>query len=67
MQNVMFLLYLYQLFKQLESGFKRTINWNNYQAELKTLPQNRYLNYLIDPSFQGVNKLFDLPFSNESD
>ena len=46
--------------KQLESGFKRTINWNKYQPELKKLPQNRYLNNLIDPSFQGVTRLYHL-------
>ena len=27
-----------KLVKQLESGFKRTITWNKYQPELKTLP-----------------------------
>ena len=31
------------------------------------LPQNRYLNYLIDPSFQGVNRVFVLTFENETD
>ena len=46
-----------KLVKPLESGFRRTINWNKCQPELKTLPQNIYLNYLIDPSFQGVNRL----------
>ena len=56
-----------KLLKQLESGFKRTINWNKYQLELKTLPENRYLNYLTDPSFQGGNSLFVLPFENETD
>ena len=29
--------------------------------------QNRYLNYLINPSFQGVNRLFVLFFGNEDD
>ena len=29
--------------------------------------QNQYLGFLIDPSFQGVNKLFDLLFENEDD
>ena len=52
--------------KQLESGFKITFNWKKYQPALKTLPQNRYLNYLIDPSFQEVNRLFVLPFENET-
>ena len=32
-----------KLLKQLESGFKRTINWNKYYPTLKTFPQNRYL------------------------
>ena len=26
--------------------------------------QNKYLDYLIDPSFQGVNRLFVLSFEN---
>ena len=55
------------LLKQLESGFKRTINWNKYRPKFETLPQNRYFNYLIDPSFQGVNKLVVILFENETD
>ena len=30
-------------------------------------PQNRYLKYLIDPGFQELNRLFLLPFENETD
>ena len=30
-------------------------------------PQNRYLNYLIDPSFQVVNRIFVLAFENETE
>ena len=56
-----------KLRQQLKSGFKRTINWNNYQSNPKTYPQKRYLNQLVDPSFQGVNKLFVLSFENETD
>ena len=56
-----------KLLQQLKSGFKRTINWNRYQSEPKTYAQNRYLNHLINPSFQGVNRLFVLSFENESD
>ena len=44
-----------KLFKQIESGFKRTINWNKYQPKLEDKKQNRYLDYLTDASFQGVN------------
>ena len=28
--------------------------------------QNRYLNFLIDPSFQGVNRLFVSSFEDEN-
>ena len=44
--------------KQLESGFKRTINWNKYLPKAENQAQNRYLDFLIDPNFQGVNRLF---------
>ena len=34
---------------------------------MNTYAQNRYLNHLINPSFQGVNRLFVLSFENETD
>ena len=43
---------------QLKSGFKRTINWNKYGSDPKKYAQNQYLNHIVDPSFQGVNRLF---------
>ena len=46
-----------KLLQQLKSGFKRTINWNKYQPKVSPERQNQYLNFLIDPSFQGVIKL----------
>ena len=55
-----------KLLQQLKSGFKRTINWNKYESNIKTHGQNRYLN-LINLSFQGVNRLFVLSFENEND
>ena len=45
-----------KLLEQLQSGFKRTINWNKYQTKVSTERQNLYLDFLINPSFQGVNK-----------
>ena len=55
-----------KLLQQLKSGFKRTINWNKYQSDPKTYAQNQYLNHLVDPSFQGVNRLFVLSFETEN-
>ena len=56
-----------KLLQQLKPGFKRIINWSKYESSIKTFAQNRYLNYLINPSFQGVNRLFVLSFENEND
>ena len=50
--------------KELEFGFRRTINWDRYLAKTKNQARNRYLDYLIDPSFQGVNKFFVLSFKD---
>ena len=50
---------------QLKSGFKRTISWNKYQAKPEFLAQNVNLNHLIEPSFQGINRLFVLAFEND--
>ena len=56
-----------KLLQQLKSGFKKTISWNKYESSIKTFAENRYLNYFINPSFQGVNRLFVLSFENEND
>ena len=46
------------MFEQLRSGCKRTINWNKYQSKVSTERQNQYFDFLIDPGFQGVHRLF---------
>ena len=56
-----------KLLQELKSGFKRTVNWKKYQSNIKTYTQNRYLNHLVDPSYQGVGRLFVLSFENEAD
>ena len=55
-----------KVLQQLKSDFKRTINWKKYESNIKTFAQNRYLNHLINPIFQGVNRLFLLSFENEN-
>ena len=52
---------------QLKSGFKRKISWNKYLTKPELLAQNANLNYLIEPSFQGVNRLFVLAFEHDND
>ena len=55
-----------KLLPQLKSGFKRTISWNKYLAKPELLAQNANLNHLIEPSFQGVNRLFVLAFEHDN-
>ena len=55
------------LLKQLRTGFKRTIKWNKYRSEMTNQTKINNLNYLIDPTFTKVNRLFVLSFENEND
>ena len=55
-----------KLLQQLKSGFKRTIKWNKYRSQITIQPQNNNLNYLIDPTFTNVNRLFVLSFSRNN-
>ena len=55
-----------KLLQQSKSGYKRTINWNKYQSDPTTYARNQYLNHLVDRSFQGLNRIFVLPFENEN-
>ena len=51
-----------KLLEQLKSGFKRTIIWNKYRSQMTIQTQNNNLNYLINPTFANLNKLFVLSF-----
>ena len=51
-----------KLLTQLKS---RTINWNKYLSKPDLLALNTNLNHLVEQSFQGVNRLFVLPFEND--
>ena len=56
-----------KLLQQLIPGSQRTIKWNKDQPKISTERQNQYLDFLMDPSFQGVNRLFILFLANEND
>ena len=55
-----------KLLEQLKSGFKRTVKWNKYRSQITIQPQNNNLNYLIDPTFTNVNRLFVLLFTRDN-
>ena len=56
-----------KLLQQFKSGSKRVINWNKYLSKPELLAQNPNLNHLVEPSFQGKNRLFVLAFENDND
>ena len=56
-----------KLLEQLKSGFRRTIKWNKYMSQMSNQNKNNNLNYLTDPTFSNVNRLFVLSFENEDD
>ena len=51
-----------KLLEKLESGFKKTIKWNKYKSQMTIQNNNSNLNYLTDPTFTNVNRLFVLSF-----
>ena len=56
-----------KLSKLLTEGFKRSVYWN----ECKVIPEKRYsandnIRILIDPSWQGINRLFVLAYLNDN-
>ena len=54
-----------KLLEQLSTGFKRTIKWNKHESEMSNQDEIDSLNYLADPTFTNVNRLFVLSFENE--
>ena len=56
-----------KLLEQLKTDFKRTIKWNKYRSQMIIQPQNNNLNYLIDPTFANVNRLFVLSFTKTNE
>ena len=56
-----------KLLEQLKSRLKKGIDWNKYQSKVTIQKPNLYLDYLVDPSSRGLNRLFVLPFENTTD
>ena len=53
-----------QFLENIKQRFKRKISWNEYRSEITTQPENNNLDYLIDPAFTDINRLFLLSFKN---
>ena len=56
-----------KLSKLLSKGFKRPIYWNEYKVISKKIhPADENIRILIDPSWQGINRLFVLAYLNDN-
>ena len=59
-----------KLSKLLNEGFKRSIYWNEYKVtpdkiiEIAAIDDKKPIRELLDPSCQGVNRLFVLAYDN---
>ena len=56
-----------KLLHQLKPRLKKTNDWNKYLPRVPTKAQSRYWDFIISPSFQGVNRLFLSLFENDED
>ena len=57
------------LTKQLNKGFKRSAYWNEHKSKIETknVDDDNITRFPLDPSFQGVYRLFALAFDNTND
>ena len=47
-----------KFFENLKQGLKRTIYLNKYKLKVTTQPNDNNLDYMIDPTFRIINRLF---------
>ena len=52
-------------FEQQNKGFQRSVYWNEYKTKKinENADANVFMYINLDPSFQGVNKLFDMAYN----
>ena len=53
-----------KVLENIKQGFQTTIFWNKYRSEITTRLKNNNLDYLIDPAFRKINRLFVLSVKN---
>ena len=56
-----------KLYEDLKIGISFDFEWGRYRTQIINQPATNNLNFLIDPTFNNVNRLFVLAFPNEED
>ena len=59
--------YQNHLYKDLKTGMSIDFTWIKYRSQMINETATNNLNFLIDPTFNNVNRLFLLAFPNEED
>ena len=59
--------YQNKLYKELKTGISTDFKWNKYRSQIINQTTTNNLNFLIDPTFNNINRLFVLAFPNEED
>ena len=59
--------YQNQLYKDIKTGISIDFKWSKYISQMINQTATNNLNFLIDPTFNNVNRLFVLAFPNEED
>ena len=59
--------YQNKLYKELKTGISIDFKWNKYRSQIINQTATSNLNFLIDPTFNNVSRLFVLAFPNEDD
>ena len=56
-----------ELYQNLKTGIDIDFEWKRYRTQIINQPATNNLNFLIDPTFNNVSRLFVLAFPNEED
>ena len=59
--------YQNKLYEELKIGITIDFKWNKYRPQAINQSATNNLHYLIDSTFNNVNRLFVLAFENEKD
>ena len=64
-QSLLRLLMIISNFSKICSkDLKVPFSWNKYRSDITTQTKNNSLDYLVDPKFRNINRLFELSFKN---
>ena len=53
-----------KVLENIKQWFKRKSSWKKYRSDITTQPKNNNLDYLIDPTFRNIDRIFTLSFKN---